>query len=387
MRSSFKVSDVPALVIDTFGLDVVVETELDSYDDQNFLVKVNPKSTKPVNIQQFCQHGYVLKILNSDDSKNPDIIGVQTRMILHLAKKGFPTPEPVLSVNANYQEEVQATYSTDNGCIHSKHIARLFEFKPGKTLDKVPLTTQLCYEIGLGAGRLDLTLQSLNISDESLSSMKSKWNLSELPGLRTSTHVISSNQQRAVVEKIIDEFEECLSTNYDCFSKGLIHGDLNECNILVEKHSTCNSSKSFRTNQEQQNVENNNESKVSGPDDGYGLCSIIDFGDSVYSPYVFEVAIAITYVMLNKHGIPPLEGAHYVLKGYLEHIKLTDLELKYLRIFICARLTQSLIMGNIAHSKDPENEYILIHVKRIWPVLENLWRKSNNEVFNEIIKC
>ncbi|GFS09023.1 hydroxylysine kinase [Elysia marginata] len=233
--------------------------------------------------------------------------------------------------------------------------------------------------------KLDIARMTLPVSDESVQGLKTKWNLSELLNLRTSAHVIPSHEQREVIEKIIDEFEDCLLTNFGSFSKGLIHGDLNECNILVEKHSIWNSSKSYFINQEQRKVGNNNESKVSAPDGAYGLCGIIDFGCSVYSPYVFEVAIAIAYVMLNKHGIAPSEGAHYVLKGYLEHIKLTDLELNYLRIFICARLAQSFINGNIALSKEPENEYILMHAEIMYPVLKNLWRKPNTEVLNEIM--
>ena len=162
---------------------------------------------------------------------------------------------------------------------------------------------------------------------------------------------------------------------------GLIHNDLNECNILVDQ--SIFSSKTC-TIHEQQNGHNNNLQKEKVPDGEYHLCGIIDFGDATYCPHIFEVAIAMAYAMLNKHGISPTDAAQNVLKGYLEHMKLEERELEHLRLIICARFAQSLIMSRIAFSKEPENEYILLHTNRIWPVLKYLWQKSNGEVLNEI---
>lgn len=379
MRSSIPAREVPALVKDIYGLDVVVKAQLDSYADQNFLVLVTSTSPKSDNIPTICPHGYVFKVLNAEESQNADVIAAQTEIILHLAGQGFPTPKPVLNVDENYSKQVQSTNITENDCTQTtSHIVRLFEFKSGKALDKVPLTTQLCYEIGLSAGKLDLTLQTFSVKDEVLRRMKNKWTLQELPKLRSSTHVISSKEQRAVLESILDEFETCLAFNYAYFSKGLIHGDLNECNILVEKLGASDSSKTH-INQEQSNIENNNEHER------YSLCGIIDFGDSSYSPYICEVAIAIAYVMLNKHEIAVIDAAHHLLKGYMEHMTLAVWELKYLRLFICARFAQSLILGNIAHSNEPENEYILMHVERTWPVLKTIWQLSDDDLSKKII--
>ncbi len=57
-----------------YGLHMLSYKELNSYDDWNFLVKVEREPTNQ-NTQELCRHGYVLKVLNSLDSKNTEIIG------------------------------------------------------------------------------------------------------------------------------------------------------------------------------------------------------------------------------------------------------------------------------------------------------------------------
>ena len=176
---------------------------------------------------------------------------------------------------------------------------------------------------------------------------------------------------------------QCLNIITYYFS-GLIHSDLNECNILVK--NTCESQEQDTATDLNSDFQNNNELEESTSDGEHHLCSIIDFGDATYSLYIFEVAIAIAYAMLNKHGISPTVAAHSILKGYLKHMKIPDWELKYLRLVICARFAQSLVIGQIAFSKEPENDYILLHTRRIWPVLKNLWEKSNEQVLDDIMK-
>ena len=66
---------VTQLVRDLYGLHVLSCQELDSYDDRNFHVTVDTSVVHNVHIPQVCPHGYVLKVLNSLDSKRPDVVG------------------------------------------------------------------------------------------------------------------------------------------------------------------------------------------------------------------------------------------------------------------------------------------------------------------------
>ncbi|RUS81981.1 hypothetical protein EGW08_010250 [Elysia chlorotica] len=273
------------------------------------------------------------------------------------------------------------TFMCSQGCVQTTHIARLFEFKPGKTLDKVRLTTQLCYEVGSCAGRMDNILKTFPTTEGVAGSLRNSWDLCELPGLRGSIDVITSPEQRALVEEVLDQFEACLARDAPSFSRGHIHGDLNECNILVEESKSSASAKIY----DEQNAQNDVRKQQLSARVEHHVCAIIDFGDATHGPYVFEVAIAMAYAMLNTHGVPPMDAARAVLAGYLQHVTLSHAELGNIRLCVCARFAQSLIMGRIAFSREPENEYILRHAGRIWPVLKHLWQTPNTQVLKEIL--
>lgn len=71
---------------------------------------------------------------------------------------------------------------------------------------------------------------------------------------------------------------------------GVIHGDYNEMNIVVQRSST-----------------NKEEYKVHG---------VIDFGDMHSSYYLFEIAILLCYMMLEcckVDGLDPLDGSGHAL--------------------------------------------------------------------------
>ena len=66
---------VTQLTRDLYGLHVVSCRELDSYDDRNFHVVVDASEVHNVHFPRVSSHGYVLKVLNSLDSKRPDVTG------------------------------------------------------------------------------------------------------------------------------------------------------------------------------------------------------------------------------------------------------------------------------------------------------------------------
>ena len=63
-------SEISRLLDVVFGLDVIRFKELVSYDDKNYHVKVKPTSRNNY-ISSVHEQGYVLKVMNSMDSKRP----------------------------------------------------------------------------------------------------------------------------------------------------------------------------------------------------------------------------------------------------------------------------------------------------------------------------
>jgi hydroxylysine kinase len=142
---------------------------------------------------------------------------------------------------------------------------------------------------------------------------------------------------------------------------GVIHGDLNEKNVLVQSAA-------------------NGETELVG---------VIDFGDSSWSPYVYEVAIAIVYAMLESQEIDPFEVGAHILAGYLDDGEQVPLlkkaDLSILRTCVAARLATSLTMGAYAYSLDLTNgEYLLGTAKRGWAMLERLWGETTEAELYDI---
>lgn len=86
----------------------------------------------------------------------------------------------------------------------------------------------------------------------------------------------------------------------------MLHGDLNEQNILVE---SCN--------------EGDEDKKE------YKVCAILDYGDSHVSAYILELAVLMCYTLLLTDA---LEAGSFILQGYHKINPLTIDEYKLLPV-------------------------------------------------------
>lgn len=85
-KPTFGEVQASALVESVFGLKVSKIHPLPSYDDQNFHVCISrTKHTTDSPAE------YVLKVSNTESSKTPDLIEVQSHIMMFLRAAGFPT--------------------------------------------------------------------------------------------------------------------------------------------------------------------------------------------------------------------------------------------------------------------------------------------------------
>lgn len=77
-KPSFSQSHVAEVIQRLYGLTLSNIHSLPSYDDQNFYVATTDGGE------------YILKIMNSEDSKNPALIEVQTYAMSFLQRNGLP---------------------------------------------------------------------------------------------------------------------------------------------------------------------------------------------------------------------------------------------------------------------------------------------------------
>lgn len=135
------------------------------------------------------------------------------------------------------------------------------------------------------------------------------WMLDSVPQLRPFLDKVPDLNKQEKFAEIIGAFErEVLKIGHN-LPRGIIHGDFNEQNVVV---SALNGTPEIR--------------------------GVLDFGDSQKGCYVYELAIAMTYMMIVSKKVA-MGGA--VLQGYLKQRSMTDEELGLLRVNINIKLLPS----------------------------------------------
>lgn len=343
--------DAIALLLRLYGLRSTSVKEFNSYDDRNFYFKVEEKTSNP-NIQSICAEGYILKVTNRHDSKDPAFTDAQNLMIMHMAKAGLAVPEPQRTLSGSLASLETGVDRTDPGITN---IVRLLKFIPGKTFYEIETwSTAHFLQCGEFIARMDNSLATF--SHKAYDSRNSIWFLSSMPEVRNFISAVPDEKRKQLVTEVIDEFCATVLPNVDKLDQQIIHGDFNEQNILCRQDA------------------------ASGEDEIY---SVIDFGDSQRNPLLYELGITIMYMMTKCTVVEPAQAGGYVVSGYLRHRELPPLERRLLRVTVAARYAQSLVMGAYSYAQDPGNEYLLITAKTGWDTLAAFWALGREELYRE----
>lgn len=323
------------LVEKLYRLKVDSIVELDAYDDRNYRVKCsNLNEDDDIAV---AEHGYVLKIVNALDSRNTDYIDAQTKIMLFLNDRGIVCPVPVKNSHGSYfsSEDIKQGNNT------TTHIVRLLVYRPGVLMrESFPLSRDVAFRVGELAARLDLELQSFD--HPAMRTHRSTWNLVSVPRLREFIFAVKNPEHKNLCHSVIDAFERKVLTHIDELEWGIIHQDINEQNLIVDEEAT-------------------------------KVVAVLDFGDMQRSPLVFELAIALCYMILYSRD---LEVGKHVIMGYETARKLNELEMGLLHVAVCSRLCQSLVMSSYSYANDPTNDYLLKTQKHGWKVLGELFPMS-----------
>jgi len=133
------------------------------------------------------------------------------------------------------------------------------------------------------------------------------WDLKYATPTAAFTHHVRDAEQRAMVEIIFRKFELEVLPSMTSFRSSVIHGDANDLNVLVPP----------RTDADGAPLDIEPPQRVIG---------LIDFGDVVHSYTVFNVAIALAYVVQRKSD--PMTAACHVLTAYHKLFPLTEREIE-----------------------------------------------------------
>ncbi|MEQ2284933.1 hypothetical protein AMECASPLE_026714 [Ameca splendens] len=335
-KPNFSPSQVSEIMKRLYNLTPSEIRPLPSYDDQNFYVAPSEGGE------------YVLKIMNTEDSKNTTIIELQTHAMSFLHHNGVPaqTAMPTTSGQLMSLEEMDCGY----GC--QKYVVRLLNYLPGVTISKVPLTPKLLYEAGRMAARMDEVLQKMEHPHlRILQRDNFIWSLSNILLLEGYMNVLDGDPLQKVIKSVIHQYKNSVIPKRSNFRECINHGDFNDLNVLVQ------------------------------PDDnnGYKISGVLDFGDMSSGYYVYELAITIMYMMIEHPD--PIEVGGPVLAGWESVFPLNEDEKDCLYLLVVSRFCQSLVMARYSVTLHPENEeYLMITSRKGIKILQQVWELGKEHV-------
>jgi hydroxylysine kinase len=313
---------IQALVLGLFNVAVGQVTELDSYDDRNYLVETSADNVR-----------LVLKIHNGVESENSSFVQAQMAALQWLASGGLAVP-----LDASPARR------------HGPFLVRLLSYLPGDLLVQhaTPTSLELYVRLGKFFSRVDARLLDF---DHPAAHRSHVWDLKNFAAIRPFVSSIADGRRRQLVLDALAQFEAEVLPNQRSLRTCVLQSDMNDRNVVVM------------------------------PDGNLGL---IDFGDMVHSWLVNELAIALAYTIIpnmsHDGGSGELDDRAWLrpcaalFTGYMSGLALTQSEVELLYALTKARVATSCTLGAYSASLDPTNAYLLIHAVPAFRALEALHR-------------
>lgn len=222
---------------------------------------------------------------------------------------------------------------------HEKGMAKLLTFIEGDFISNVEQTNEMLFSLGEKAAELDVALKE--ITSPLIASRRLFWDVQRAHLSLPKVELIKDPAKQKLVSYFLDRFQHFVFPRLPELHHQIIHGDLNDNNILVK------------------------DGKIEG---------FLDFGDSSYAPMVTEIAVAMTYLMFDKEN--PFEDILPLLRGYQSSNLLTRQEVELLPDLITTRLCISVCNSAEKKYLGQDNDYVLISEKPAWELLEK-WITTN----------
>jgi Ser/Thr protein kinase RdoA (MazF antagonist) len=301
-----------ALVRTQFSLGATSVRHLSGERDLNFLVEIEAGGHEGI-------ARYVLKV--SDTKENPASLALQNAALEHLALHA-----PQLPVQRIYRwndgAHLLALPGPDGTCY-----ARMLGYLPGLPLHEAPGSVAQRESIGAALGALDRALAGFDhpvVGNAAL-----LWDIHRAPELQAWLPAIADAQSRAWGYAVFGRYVSEVQPLSPTLAQQYLHNDFNPYNLLVEPNQ---------------------------PDQ---VCGVLDFGDMVHGPRVFDVAVAMSYQGCEG-GQPTLGNMLDFAQGYQGANPLTLRELRLLPLLAAVRCAMTLCITEQRAQWFPENRtYIL----------------------------
>lgn len=318
---------VKSLASKFWGLDVVDLHPLDSYDDCNHYLLANDKK-------------FILKVYNGAES--PFTLEGFAYLFHWLERQKshylFPTIQSSLNNNS-----IEFISSESNEYSYG---VRLFHWIPGRTLRDIDKSSELYHFQQIGQMLAHLTIALQGFHHDSFSRIHA-WDLKQFDTVLSFVSSVPEHDIRSIIEEIHLAYRQRLLPSTTALRWSCIHGDPNDANIII-----------------------NDKDQVVG---------LIDFGDAVYTWTVNDIASAMCYALLTSYGKEhPEEVLLAVFGSYHAVYRLTDVELKFVKILIAMRLSLSIAIGAYSIAQSPKDAYLTLHAIPAKDALRFVWNLPND---------
>jgi 4-aminobutyrate aminotransferase and related aminotransferases len=304
----FDLAAAERLAREYFGVDGTA-AHLTSERDQNFLIS-DPGGPR-----------MVLKVANAAEAWV--IIEAQQRVITHLASRLDITPRVMSMVNGRALAETDAPGG-------KQHLVWGISWVDGTPLAATPRRSRaLDEDLGRQVGALQRELADF---DHPAFHRDFYWDLANARAIVAEKRpLVTDEALGGTIDRIMHEVDQRTMPRLATVRRAIIHGDLNDHNLLVATSDDAWSR-------------------------GQAVAGVVDFGDMVHSYRVGELAIAIAYAVLDRED--PLGVAASMVRGYFERNTLDENELAVLFGLVLLRLCVSVCIAADQQAQRPDNTYL-----------------------------
>lgn len=317
------IDQIAAFAAEHFGLTGDL-TPLYSERDQN--VRLREKDGK----------AWVLKIANVEE--DPAIIDCQIETLLHIARVDHTLPVPRVRLTRDGTTTVRIT--AEDG---ASHIFFVLSYLDGRIAGTGDQNAALYRDVGTMVARLGRTMRGL--FHAAAGNRELLWDVRMAPRLLPHVDLLKKPEHRRIAQQILTNLRDQVIPRLDALRAQLVHADVHEHNLILGEA---------------------------------GIAGIIDFGDMIHGPLVFDVANVIADFALDPARLAVVPEA--IAAAYHAVTPIEDAEIDLLYDLIGARLLLTPLTNAVrAHETPDEPNYMAEygeHAIDVCLAMENIGRQA-----------
>ena len=325
------VSSITQLLKEHYGLQGELRS-LVGYANPNYMLTTSDGTS------------YIVKGFSKNAKRGPEVVRGQMEILdqVHESWDGAPLPRPIRSLQDHLLES--------DDTVKEDHLIGVLTWLDGELLKDIADKTPHFGEIGSLVGRLDNYLNQLD--NVAIRSWISTWDPQHALQSKAKSKYISDPNLRRIVNYFYLQYDDHVAARSHELRMGLIHCDVNDYNIVLQDS---------------------------------GRVGLIDFGDMVYSHLINELAIMLTYLMLDAGDLDHVVTE--VVGKYCREFPIDELEAELLYHVIGVRIAVSLSKSAHAKESDPDNTYLQVSERPMVELAYKWIRYNPQHVASIVLKA